>query len=58
MAMQNINYTIANDDGTATAGGGAEMRDVLEFLQKHGRTFIHVPTYGEKNSQVNLLNSI
>jgi len=44
--MHYINYTIANDDDTATVGGGAEMIDVLEFLHDNGKSLIHVPTFG------------
>jgi len=30
--MENINYTTANDDDTATVGAGTEMIHALEFL--------------------------
>lgn len=46
MSMENIKYTIANNDETATVGGGAEMKSVLEFLHARNRTLIHVPTFG------------
>lgn len=47
VSTKHINYMYFEDDNElVTVGSGAELKDVLEFMQESGRTLIHVPAYG------------